>query len=754
MSTLSNQISNSDKVTDVHRERLAFVYVRQSSYYQVEHHLESQRRQYDFHKLALELGWPRERVVVVDEDQGQSGSCPGARSGFGRIIMGVGGGEVGIVMSLEASRLARNSPDWHTLIYMSRYSNTLIADEHGIYDPADATDRMVLGIRGQMSEMELDLSIHRMVEGRLNKARRGEFLVYPPVGYELDELSQVVMTSDEAVSSAIRTVFAKFDELQSAKRVYTWWREEGLQFPVRRMGLRGFPVVWVVPAYRMFLYVLHHPFYAGAYVFGRTRRVRELDPENPRNVRIRQMTVPRDEWPVLLEDHHPGYLSFEAFERNQEVIQSNQQISRHAEDGHQGPAREGWALLQGLVRCGHCGRLMYIGYGGSRPSPKATRTLQYRCLAARRAHGGKECQLVGGKQINDVVVEAFLQVTRHAGAEAAELAVAQLARENEEVERTWQLQIEKAEYEARRAERQYDAVEPENRVVARTLEARWEACLRQVEELRAKAAANRKLRRPLSQQEQERARSLGADLEAVWHAETTTNQDRKQLMRAAIEEVQLRSEEDHYAVKIVWKGGAVTDRQVVRRRCGEPPVHATAKDTIEMVRLLATELDDAQIARVLNKQGRRTGKGNPFTAQKVAQLRNRNGIAVFPRHRARDPREGPFTADQAAAELGVCESTIHCWLRDGILPGSQLAPGAPWKIVLTDELRAKLTAGEAPAGWVGLTEAAKRLGLSKQRVAYLVKRGKLEAVRVRTGTRQYWKINVESATCGKQKELV
>jgi hypothetical protein len=217
--------------------------------------------------------------------------------------------------------------------------------------------------------------------------------------------------------------------------------------------------------------------------------------------------------------------------------------------------------------------------------------------------------------------------------------------------------------------------------------------------------------------------------------------------------VQLRSEDDHYAIRVIWKGGSVSERQITRRRRGEN-IHATSSDIVEMVRLLATEFDDAQIARVLAKQGRRTGKGNPFTAHKVAQLRNRNGIDVYPRHKARDPREGPFTADEAAAELGVSGTAIQRWLRNGLLPGRRLAPGAPWQIVLTDALRQKLSSGEAPTGWVGLTEAARRLGLSKQQVAYLVKHDKLRAVRVRVGTRQYWKIDVESATCGKQTELI
>ena len=325
MKTLTNDASS--KIQREHLERAAYVYVRQSSYYQVENNLESKRRQYDFVKWAKELGWSRNRVVVVDEDQGKSGACAHTRSGFGRLITAVGRGEVGMAMSLELSRLARNSPDWHNLIYMCRYTNTLIADEHGIYDPSSMTDRMLLGFRGQMSEMELDTSIHRMVAGRWNKARRGEYLIYPPAGYELDDLDRVLITSDEAVASAIRTLFSKFDELQSVKRVFAWWRDEGLKFPVRRLELRSRPVVWMSPAYRMFLYVLHNPIYAGAYVFGRSQTVRELDSDDPRKVRVRQ--VKRDEWPVLIKDHHQGYISFEKFELNQARIRSNQQMKKY-----------------------------------------------------------------------------------------------------------------------------------------------------------------------------------------------------------------------------------------------------------------------------------------------------------------------------------------------------------------------------------------------------------------------------------------
>jgi len=746
-----SETDGSPKVQLSHLERKAIVYVRQSSLYQVEHNLESQRRQYDFSEQAIRLGWSAEQIVIIDDDQAKTATLPQNRLGFSRIVAAVGRSEVGVVMSLEASRLARNSPDWHNLIFMCRYTNTLIADETGVYDPSASTDRMVLGIRGQMSEIEIEQSVHRMVEARWAKANRGEYLIYPPAGYELDDLQQIVMASDEAVVNAFRELFSKFDELQVVKRVVDWWRGEGLKFPVRRY-IKSHPIVWREPKYQMFQYILHNPIYAGAYVFGRSKRVRELDPDDPRKVRTRTLKVNREDWPVLIKGHHPAYISYEKFEENQSIISSNKQMQRYDHSGASGPAREGWALLQGLARCGHCARRMMVSYGGSRPSPKATRTLQYVCSAARREYGKKNCQVVAGKGINNLVVEAFLEVTQYAGEEAAALSAEQFRQENEQVKRAWALQIEKAEYEAQRAQRQYDAVEPENRLVARTLEARWNECLGELDALKSKAQSAMQQRYPLSKMEIAKARRLGRDLQTVWHAETTTNQDRKQLLRAVIDEVQLRSDEKVYKAKIVWKGGATTEREVARFRRKDAR-HATPKDTVGMIRKLAAEFDDAQIARILNKQGRRTGQGNTFTAHRVATHRNRNNIPNCPKRPALDPREGPFTADEAAAELDVSCSTIHRWLRNGVLPGKQAAPCAPWRIVLTEELRKKLKSGGAPDGWVGLAEAAKQLGLSKPSVAHSVQAGKLDAVRVTVGGRQCWRIDVSSATCGRQEKL-
>jgi len=734
------------KIHSAHQERLAFVYVRQSSLRQVRDNLESQRRQYAFAEQAGALGWSAERIVVIDEDQGKSGAIPQARVGFANLVAAVARREVGIVMSLELSRLSRNDADWHHLVYLCRWTDTLIADEHGVYDPSSSSDRMVLGVRGQVSELERDNSVHRMVEARWSKARRGEAFTIPPAGYELDELGHWVLTSDEAVANAVGRVFEKFDELGAARQVFLWWRDEGLPFPVRRIRPRHSCVVWVPVGYRLVYQTLRHPIYAGAYVFGRSMTTRALDPETQRVVVGRTQRAMRD-WPVLIKDHHPAYISFAKYLENQERMRSNHMM-HPADESQRGAAREGRALLQGLVRCGHCGRRMYVGYGGER----ATRTLQFRCARVRALQvAGADCQIVGGRRIEAAVVEAFLQATRAAGPEAAALAGVTLRAEVEAAERSWQLQIEKAEYEAQRAERQYMVVEPENRTVAREFERRWNERLAEVEALRTKAAHRGERHRSLSEQEVARAQELGTNLEAVWGSSTTTIRDRKLLLRALIEEVQLRTEEKRHRICIVWKGGATTEREVARLRGNQH--YATADETVELVRKLALEFDDAQIARILHRQGRRSGLGLAFTKSSICSLRGKNRIPACPQKPARDARQGPFTAEEAARELGVTMSTVHRWLRDGVLAGKQTTARAPWQIVLTEEVRRRLAGGQAPEGWVGLGEAARRLGVGKSLVAHWVKQGKLRAMRTTVGKRECWRIDVSSSEYRAQAEL-
>jgi len=736
------------KVRREHVERTAQVYIRQSSLHQVEHNLESGRMQYELVEAAEKAGWTKDRIVVVDEDQGKSSSAPNARSGFAQLVAAVARGEVGMVIGREVSRLARNSPDWANLLFLCRFTDTLIADESGVYDPADSADRMVLGIRGQVAEMELDTSIQRMIDARWHKARRGEFITLPPAGYEIDDLGQLVITSDEAVANAIRNVFAKFDALGSARQVYVWWREQELPYPVRRKEYRSRPVVWVKPKYEMIKRTLRHPIYAGVYVFGRSQTIRRVETHDPPKLSVRR--VRREDPPVLIKDHHAAYVSFEKFQEIQGRIGNNQAMNQKGDESHRGAAREGRALLQGLARCGRCGRRMFVAYGGRRPG-KVGGTLQYICRAEDGQSAAKNCQTVGGKRIDRAVVQAFLEATAPAGTDAAMLVEEQSEREKKAIERSWQLQIEKAEYEAQRAERQFNAVEPENRVVVRELERRWNARLVELEAIRAQAQTKREDWRPLTELEIELARRLGNDLPALWDAATTTDRDRKRLLRALIDEVQLRMEEKRYFVRIIWKGGATTDREVPRLPRGVE--QSTPEETTELVRKLATEFDDAQIARILNKQGRRGASGRPFTREAVRSIRRAHEIPRPAPRPARDPHDGPFTADEAAAELGVSMSTVHRWLQEGVLAGSQATVGAPWRIVLSEDVRRRLSNGDAPDGWVGLGEAARRLGLSKPHVIYLVKTGKLKAMRTKVGKRQCWRIDVSSADCGVQADL-
>ncbi|MBK7583353.1 MAG: recombinase zinc beta ribbon domain-containing protein [Myxococcales bacterium] len=494
--------------------------------------------------------------------------------------------------------------------------------------------------------------------------------------------------------------------------------------------------------------MLRHPIYGGAFVFGRSETLRELDPQTQK-LSLRRGRRGMVDWPVLIKDHHPAYISFETFLKNQESLRANSVIPVPADEAHQGAAREGRALLQGLMRCGHCGRRMYVNYGGER----AVRTLQYRCSRPLAAVAGQDCQLIGGKRIEALVVEAFLDVSAAAGIEAAALAGETLRLEIEATERSWHLQIEKAEYEAQRAERQYLAVEPENRTVARELERRWNERLVELEALRAQAARTRRTQRPLSDEELARAQELGKDLHEVWSAPSTTVRDRKRLLRALIEEVQVKSDEKRHLLRIVWKGGAVTDRDLVRYRSKGPHAHATSEEIIELVRKLATEFDDVQIAGILNRQGHKSGLGRAFTKSSVLSLRGSHQIPKCPTPKPRDEREGPFTADQAARELGVSMHTIHRWLRDGTLSGQQATEKAPWRIVLTEDVRRRLTSGSAPENWVGLAKAARRLGLAKSLVAHLVKQGKLRAVRTVVRNRECWRIDVSSADHAPQTDL-
>ena len=722
------------KIRVSHLERAAFVYLRQSSLSQVEHNRESTARQYALADRACQLGWSKERVVIIDEDLGLSGSTTDKRSGFARLTSEVALAHVGIVLGLEVSRLARNNADWYRLLELCGITDTLIGDNDGVYHPALFNDRLLLGLKGTMSEAELHIIRARLDGGIRNKAARGELHRGLPVGFVWGEQDgEVLFHPDEAVTGAIRTVFERFVEFGSARRVWLWFRSEGLSFPLQTMpaGMPG-PIRWVAPTYHALHQILTNPVYAGAYTYGKTRCERYVDAQGM--VRKRMRHLPMEQWSVLIRDHHPGFIDWAAFEANQVRLDSNTRPQPHQAGG---AVKEGSALLQGLATCGHCGRRLHVHYRGRNSAPG------YHCAGKDLVQGrGVYCLTIGGTAIEKAVADAFLQAITPATIEATRLSVEQLQANHDAALSQWRLGVERARYDAERAERRYRTVEPENRLVARGLEGEWENRLRDL------ATAELELRRREQQRpsairpEQLHAiKNLSSDIRKVWEAPTTTDRDRKELLRTLLEEVilNLKRAEGRAHLTLRWRGGAFTTLDVLVPRF-RPMGPRTDEDTISLLRRLAALYPDEVIAGVLNRQGRKTATGERFTANQVGSLRRYRGIPRF--QLPVTPPDGELVTIRKAAQiLSMNTSSIHRWLADGFIAGEQITPGAPWQIRITEELRSRIVQ-EAPAEYVPMIEATAKLGVSRQTVLQRVKRGELKAVLVRQGRRKGLRIKV------------
>ncbi|HXC08727.1 MAG TPA: recombinase family protein [Steroidobacteraceae bacterium] len=710
------------KITASHLSRQAIVYLRQSSAAQVENNRESTDRQYALAAKARELGWPADRIVVIDEDLGLSGSGFVARSGFARLTAEVALAHVGLVLGLEVSRLARNNADWHRLIELGGLTDTLIGDADGIYHPALFNDRLLLGLKGAMSEAELHVLRARLNGGIRNKAARGELRRGLPVGFVWGETDgEVHLHSDEAVVAAIRNVFASFAQTGSARRVWLWFRSEGLTFPLQMH--QGAEIRWVEASYTAIHHVLTNPAYAGAYAYGKSRRETMLDASGVRKKRVRKL--PRSEWQVLIPDHHPGFIDWRTYEANQDRIAQNTRPGPHKAGG---AVREGSALLQALATCGRCGRRLHTHYRGRRSSPG------YHCPGKILVEGrGVYCLNVGGIQIDEAVAQAFIAALEPAKLAATVAAAERLEADRETSLRQWRLGVERASYEASRAERRYRAVDPDNRLVARGLEREWEERLSALEAAKAELSRREEARpRALSQDEHSRLLALGADLATVWHAATTTQRDRKELLRALLEEVIVKVERDKATARLTlrWKGGALAEIDLALPR-SRPATIRTDEDTIALVRRLAALYPDAVIAGILNRQGRTTAYGHRFEAGRVGNLRRHWDIPCFEPSAAH--AEGDLlTIKKAAAALAIAPSTLHRLLNTGIIPGEQLTPGAPWRIRLTHDVMARFN-NDAGEGFIPMREAMKALGVSRQTVLQRVKRGELDAVHVMRG---------------------
>ena len=653
------------KITSDHLGRGAYVYIRQSTADQLLHNQESRRRQYGLADRARALGWST--VEIIDDDLGKSGGGT-ARPGFERLIAAICAGKVGAVLAIEASRLARNGRDWHTLIEFCGLVGTIIVDEDGIYDPRHPNDRLLLGMKGTMSELELSLFRQRSHEALKQKARRGALFLGVAAGYVKSGRDRIDMDPDVRVQEALRLVFSKFAEFRSARQVHLWLREEGVLLPAmsRRSETPG--VVWKLPIYNSVHNILTNPIYAGAYAFGRTESHITVV-EGRKNIR-RGVRRPIAEWAVLLKDRHKSYISWEEFEHNQRLIADN--ATGMGRTIARGAVRQGEVLLAGLLRCGHCGRKLQVHYSG--------KLGRYNCYGARLNHGTARCISLGNRVADAAVSAEVLRVLTPLGVDAALKVLDAQTSETSAAERQLELALAQARYEAAHARRQYDAVDPANRLVAGELERRWNEALAAVHRAEGEiAAAIARRRPPLGEAERKELMTLGADLARAWSHPAATAATRKRILRTALHEIVVKKQGADVELILHWQGGDHTTLQLQIRLNAAGRHHSRVpEDTIALVRELARLMPDGKIARLLNRCGKPTGHGNGWTEKRVRGFRVHHEIAM---HRAGEWAErGEITLDAVAKIIGVHKMTALRMIKRGDLKGRQPCPEAPWVI--------------------------------------------------------------------------
>lgn len=639
------------KVKQAHLSRRAVVYLRQSTMKQVHCHQESTARQYQMSRRALELGWAADRVDVIDEDLGLSGASVERRLGFQRLAEDVSHGCVGVIFALEVSRLARSSADWHHLLDLCAWADVLIGDDQGLYSPNDPNDRLLLGLKGQMSEAERYWMRLRLQGARLNKARRGELRICAPTGYAWDPTDRRLrLDPDREVQHAVRLIFDRFRIDGTSGRVQAYFLEHGLMLPTGRSGSE---VVAKPPYPKTILGILRNPAYAGAYVYGRREsRTTFVDGKLRRG---RCVGLPMKQWKVHLSDHHAAYITWEEYLSNQDKLERNRNRPQAP-----GAARHGQALLQGLVLCGRCGYRMDVQQGGkNRP--------RYVCRTALQSGGAtKVCWSVSSHAIDEAVAGLFLEAGQPPEVELSLAVTHEVERQASELEQQWRLRLDRSGYEARLAERRYKAVDPDNRVVARSLENDWEDKLRALESLQeAYDRARRAHKVELSAADRREILSLASDLPRVWNAKTTTHLQKKQLLRLLVEQVALTPEDvprRQTRVDVQWHTGATTATLVERVRY---TTRQTAVDTVTVIRELASQdRGDEEIAGELNRLALLSATGRRWTAAIVRQVRRRREIrrpnSVRPGEQIAAQRDdGLLSVRGVAARLGIRERRVR-----------------------------------------------------------------------------------------------
>jgi len=654
-----------EKIRPEHLQRAAYVYIRQSTAHQVRFHLEGQKRQYGLSQRARELGFPQ--VVVIDEDLGRSGSGLQERPGFGRLLAAVCQGAAGAVVALEASRLARNNRDWHHLVDLCGLTDTLLIDDDGIYDPKLLNDRLLLGLKGTMSEFELGLFRQRARQAYVQKVKRGCALWEVPVGFVRTPEGQIEKSPDRQVQQAIEAVFSQFNQLGSERQTVLWFREEQIRLPQAQPGSQGQQITWLAATTSRVHQMLRNPCYAGAFVYGRTGTQTRLV-EGRAQRRAGRLAKPMDQWEVLIREHHPGYLCWEQYLKNQRLMAKNRAL-RAGESG--GAAKSGTALLSGLLRCGCCGRKLQVRYSG-----REGQVARYHCRGDRGQPGSDSCLSLGSLRADAAVVAEMLAAVAPAGMAAAGEASEQIQRQEQEKRRAVELALEKARYEAQRAQRQFDAVEPENRLVAAELEGRWNQALAQVSALASRLQALSLEAVPaISAEQQQRLGELGRDLKRLWEEPPAPIELKKRLLRTVIEEIVVTTQEQpaEHRLQIHWAGGVHTELRVPRNPRG---MHGRMADrsVVELVRELAQVCDDQTLAAVLNRLGLTTGQGNTWRMARVKSFRHTHGIELGQGH------PGCVTLQGAARRLQVSDTVVERLIRRRVLPARQVVQYAPWVI--------------------------------------------------------------------------
>jgi DNA invertase Pin-like site-specific DNA recombinase len=668
------------KITEHHRSKPAYIYLRQSTPGQVRHHQESTERQYALRAKAVELGWSESLIRTLDRDLGKTGTEMTAREDFKTLVADVSMGQVGAVFALEVSRLARSNLDWHRLLELCALTSTLVIDEDGCYDPADFNDGLLLGLKGTMAQAELHFLNARLQGGKLNKARKGELRFPLPVGFCYDEQSRIILDPDEEVRGAVGLVFRLFRETGTAFAVMQRFAEGALRFPKRSYGgAWDGKIMWGRLTHNRVLTMLKNPSYAGMYVFGRYQYRREISPEGGIHKRIH--VVDMADWRVSLKEHHEGYITLEEFFKNQERLEKNR--TNGEETVLSGPAREGLALLQGLLLCGTCGGALtvrYLGNGGIYPC--------YQCTRLRRdGLSSKDCMSFRCDLLDGAISEEVLKALRPAELELALAALQELESRDQTILHQWQMRLERAEYEAALAERRYQQVDPSQRLVANTLERRWNDALLQLEDLKRQAAEfQRQEARVATPEQRAKVLALARDLPLLWHAPTTQSKDRKRILRLLIKDITVDkpANQKQLVVHIRWQGGACSSLSVqlpanIADRLRYPAA------VVDRVRDLAHGSLDAEIAAEFNREGRTSATGKPYTAKMIRWIRKCHKIPPAVLRKTEE-----LTVQQVAKHFGTSDNVVYYWIEHKLIQAHRLKPGMPYWITIGEADEQKL----------------------------------------------------------------